>query len=199
MSTSTIIRYIDNLKNMSEYIDNNKRMSAENKMLIDSLTGRASPGMGTWLDKQLKLYADNGKALNELSQKHIIASGVVQKYPELRDKVFAGENNLESINLPIILSIGILSGSIMTLYDSISFKIKLQNKYLNDIDNKVNQYTAGQISEVELNTYIASLKDYVYKPPVNLAGAVLIGGLIFGAFYIITQPAKIKKLLKAVN
>jgi hypothetical protein len=191
------LRYIDNIRNMPKYIEDNRNMSGRNKMLLDSTAGMAPKSIMMWVEKQYKIYNENGLAINDLSQKHIIASGLVEKYPDLRDKFLSGEANLESINLPVIMTLTILSGGIMTLYDSISFRIKLQNKYLNELEPKLQAYKAGQINETELQAYVNGLKDYVYKPPVNFGGALLIGGLIFGAFYWLTQPQKLKKLLGA--
>ena len=197
----SIAKYIDLTRNMPDFISQSKQTISKNKMLLDLLRSGENTGVMTGvLNTHAGILAGAEREMLDLSNKHMIASKLVSGYPALRDNMYNREIDLGMLDAPAIITIAMLSGSVLSLYDNVSFKITMQNKYLNALSTLKTSLTAGNISQEEYNAEVGKLAVFKaddYK--VSVGNMLVIGGVIFTGFYCLTNFDKVKKYFKSAK
>jgi hypothetical protein len=192
---NSVLKYLQLAKSMPEFLDNSRKQLNQSKFILDNLILRSPDTITPFFNNQLSNYSTADKELRDLSQKHAVSTGMLSNFPDFRDKYLSGQNSLDMVNVPVIMAITIMSGSVLTLYESVSFKINQLSNQISLTEAALNKYTAGQMTLTEFTNYVNGLKDMSVKPAVSFGQVLLVAGLIFGGYYAVSNSKEVKKFL----
>jgi len=193
-----VVKYLNIAQNLPSFIAENNRLLSQNSFYLDLLrNGSNTPGETGFLNNQFAIYSDAQKKLKEINQKHTVAKEIIARYPDMRESILSSELNLSMIDVSLMATVAILSGSILTLYDEISNKINTQNYVLSQMTQYKQDLNNGVITPAQYSAIIQTLSSQQVNPKaVNFPNIILIGGLLFGGFYVITNYEKVEKTVR---
>ena len=170
INQNLITKYLNIAADMPALLDNNFKLLSENNKIISDMSNDKNNFMKIFAQKQKKIYQNNLSDFNTLEKKYKINSNVF-------------ENSFDALNTLAVSAVMILSGSVLSLYEALNFKISLQNKYLKNAQVLFYSYETGGINAMELKNNLLILKDLSYSPNIIPPVVLVSGGLLFGFFY----------------
>lgn len=140
MFKTSLNDFMELTKNLPKNISAYGEILNANKGMINTIAEKSNSAyISQALSREIQKHNESAETLKKVANQYRSAQVLIKKYPEVRDVFLKNEGeegfSYDLLNLPVIISITTLTGSVISLSRDLFSKIKAQNELLSGLND----------------------------------------------------------------